>query len=443
MNHNNTNNKTVIELIATPFVKFFKIEASGGIVLIFFTILALIIANSGMRDIYNAIINYELLVKIGNFKIELPVLLWINDGLMAIFFFVVGLEIKREILTGELSSVKQASLPVFAAIGGMVLPASVYLLLNNNPETANGWGIPMATDIAFSLGVLSLLGKRVPLALKVFLVAFAIVDDLGAILIIAFFYTSDLSLNYLFIGLALFIVLITLNLLNVNKSWIYFSIGLVIWYMFLKAHVHPTIAGVLIALTIPLKRKIDRNIFVRETKENLDKLSGKTTHGEQIILIGKIEELIGKVKSPLQTLEHKLHSFVTFVIMPIFAFANFGVVFDGVGFADIFSSVSMNIEFGLVVGKVSGILIFSWLAVKLKIAVLPKGANWKQITGIGFLGGLGFTMSLFIANLAFDNPEYLNPAKIGILIGSLISGIIGFFILNLTLQTISNLKNNE
>lgn len=437
----NSNKSNVLDIIGDPIQRFFKIEASGGIILLFSTVIALVWANSPWGHTYHEFWEgNKLTLGIGDFVLSKTFHHWINDGLMAIFFFVVGLEIKREMLTGELSSIKKASLPIAAAIGGMVVPALFYVILNKNPETSGGWGIPMATDIAFSLGVLTLLGKRVPLALKVFLVAFAIVDDLGAVLIIAFFYTADLEVNYLLYGLGLFLLLVIFNRIRIRAVYPYMAIGWVIWYFFLKSGIHPTIAGVLIAFTIPIYRKIQVSTFKNRIDCNLQQFHGddkedKTTtlNHHQLAAIDNMESEMHKVQSPLQYLEHTLHGFVTFLVMPVFALANAGVAFHG-SFADVFSALSLQIEVSLVLGKVLGILIFAYLSVKLGIAVLPTNTKWINIVGLGLLGGMGFTMSLFIANLAFVSPEHLDPAKIGILIGSLISGVAGYFILRSTLK---------
>lgn len=432
---------TIIGGILEPFQRFFRIEASGGIILLIATLVALFWANSPWSETYLQLWENKFTIGLGTFKLSKSLMLWINDGLMAIFFFVVGLEIKRELIAGELSSFKQASLPIAAAIGGMVIPAGIYVLINQNPESADGWGIPMATDIAFSLGILSLLGKRVPIALKVFLVAFAIVDDLGAVLIIALFYSEDIQWNYLFIGLSLVVVLILFNRLQVISVHPYMAVGWVIWFMFLKSGIHPTIAGVLIAFTIPVNRTINLRTFKNDIQDNLDyfcynpkSLSKITLNHQQLAAISNMQNRIFHVQSPVQRLEHGLHGFVTYIVMPIFALANASVVLKGISITDLFSGISGVIEVSLVAGKVLGIFIFSWLSVKIGIAKLPDNVNWKHIISLGFLGGMGFTMSLFISNLAFTSEALLNPAKIGILAGSLIAGVGGYVLLWLTLK---------
>ncbi len=430
----------IVTNIISPFQRFFEIEASGGIVLLFFTLVAILWANSAWGDIYNRLWEYELSIGIGKYTISNTILHWINDGLMAIFFFVVGLEIKREILVGELSSPRKAALPIFAAIGGMLLPALIYSVMNKNAETASGWGIPMATDIAFSLAVLSLLGKRVPLSLKVFLVAFAIVDDLGAVAIIALFYTPEVQIKYLLIGLGLYLYLLLFNYFKLRIIHLYMILGWIIWFMFLKSGIHPTIAGVLIAFTIPIGRKTRVGTFRRRINSNLshfcdDDCNDKVTlTDDQISSIDNMESELKKVQSPLQSLEHRLHGFVTYIVIPAFALTNAGVVFGRGAFEELLNPLSITIESSLVAGKVFGIFIFTWLAVKLGFAELPVQTKWIHILGIGFIGGIGFTMSLFITNLAFDQQQFINPAKIGIFVGSLVAGILGFFMLRIFLR---------
>ena len=440
--------KQVIEAIKNPFQRFFRIEASGGIVLLIFTLIALIWANSPLGKYYDQLWESPLTIGIGNFVLSKTLIHWINDGLMAIFFFVVGLEIKRELRVGELSSARQAALPIIAAIGGMLFPAVIFLLVNKDPVTKAGWGIPMATDIAFSLGVLSLLGKRVPLSLKIFLVAFAIVDDLGAVLVIAVFYSAGIQWSYLLIGLGLFLLLVILNRLRMRITHIYMAVGWIIWYMFLKSGVHPTIAGVLIAFTIPISRKIKLITFYKRMDDNLvqfcegvEKSTSLTLSNKQLVAIDNMEDEIEHVQSPVQRLEHTLHGFVTFIVMPVFALSNAGVdLLHMEHFRDLFHSLSGHIELSLVVGKVAGIFLFTWLSVKTGIALLPANVRWVHILGLGFLGGMGFTMSLFISNLAFTQATLLNPAKIGILVGSLFAGIIGYFLLRSTLITVPEEK---
>ncbi|NJM15364.1 MAG: Na+/H+ antiporter NhaA [Bacteroidales bacterium] len=430
----------MISNIFNPFVRFLKVEAAGGIVLLAFTALALVLANSPLAHDFEHFWENKFTIGVGSFSLSKTIHHWINDGLMAIFFFVVGLEIKREILTGQLSSLKQSSLPIAAALGGMIVPALMYALLNKEPQAASGWGIPMATDIAFSLGVLNLLGKRVPVSLKVFLVAFAIVDDLGAVLIIAIFYSAKINVAAVLTGLALLAILILFNRLRIRHIVPYMVVGWVIWYFFLMSGIHPTIAGVLIALTIPLNRQINVGTFRYRMDENLGEFceSGcadraTLTHA-QLAAIDNMEVEISKVQSPLQRLEHSLHRFVTFVVMPLFAFSNAGVNFTHVPISEAFNMLSIVLIISLVAGKVLGISLFSWLTVKLGWAELPAQSNWNNIIGVSFLGGMGFTMSLFITNLAFHEPILINPAKTGILVGSLVAGVLGYLILKSTLK---------
>lgn len=433
---------SAIDRIFTPFSRFLRIESLGGLVLILFTIAALIWANSSFSEYYKQLWEKELSFGLGEGKISKSILHWINDGLMAIFFFVVGLEIKREVRAGELSAPRQAMLPVFAAIGGMIFPALFYTFLNQNPQTAGGWGIPMATDIAFSLGVLSLLGNRVPVSLKVFLVAFAIVDDLGAVIIIALFYSHDVHTIYLVYAAFGFVSLLLFNRLNIRFIPLYILTGVFLWYMFLKSGLHPTLAGVLIAIAIPVNRKTRSGSFRIKMERQL-KAFPETDCEDRLLLsksqmeaIENMHTYIRGVESPLQTLEHHLHNFVTFFVMPLFALTNAGVVFGNARLADFFSELSFTIELSLIFGKVFGIFLLTWLGVKLRLAVLPDGVRWPHILGLGFLGGMGFTMSLFISNLAFGTGMYLNPAKLGILLGSLLAGVLGYIVLRITLKKV-------
>jgi NhaA family Na+:H+ antiporter len=322
----------------------------------------------------------------------------------------------------------------------MVFPALIYIIVNTNSATEGGWGIPMATDIAFSLGVLSLLGKRVPLSLKVFLVAFAIVDDLGAVLVIAMFYSGDIQWNYLLIGLGLFLILVIFNRFDIRYIPAYMVIGWIIWFMFKNSGIHPTIAGVMIAFSIPMNPRTRYPTFRKRMEQNLETFGEgeddewKTLTSDQLAAIDNMEDAIDHVQSPVQELEHKLHHFVTFIVMPLFALTNAGVVFKAGGIDDIFGELSGTIELSLIIGKVLGIFLFTWVSVKMGIGVLPDKVRWVHILGLGFLGGMGFTMSLFISNLAFSGPLLQNPAKIGILIGSLIAGILGYLLLYFTLR---------
>lgn len=432
---------TPIEKLTQPIQEFLHKEASGGILLIIATVIALVWANSPLKDSYHHLWHTYLSINIGSFGLDYSLHHWINDGLMVIFFFVVGLEIKRELLVGELSSVKKASLPIAAALGGMIFPAIIYYIFNAGKESVSGWGIPMATDIAFVVGILALLGKRVPLALKIFILALAIVDDIGAVLVIAIFYTSEISFVSLAFACGLILLLILMNKLAVRKLLLYVIVGVALWLAFLKSGVHATVAGVLLAFTIPASARINTKRFSDETEQLVKQFSAAGDHGDNVLtnserlsVVEEIENNCEKILTPLQRFEHGLHPWVSFFIMPIFALANAGVTI-GEGLSEALShSVSIGIILGLFIGKQIGIFLFSYLAVKLKLASEPEGVSWKKIYAAAILAGIGFTMSLFIANLAFNSEELLNISKVGILTGSLISGIIGFVILKSALN---------
>lgn len=419
----------------SPIQKFIKAESFSGILLFFAMTLALVLSNSPVRDLFSSLWDYEIGIKSDNFKLVKPLILWINDGLMAIFFFLIGLEIKREILIGELNSMKKASLPIFAAVGGMIVPLSLYLLLNSNPETANGWGISMATDIAFTLAILQLLGKRVPLSLKIFLTAFAIIDDIGAVLVIAVFYTSDISWDLLLYAGILLAILYGLSWAKVHSKFILFIFGIAIWILFLKSGVHPTIAGILLAFAVPIRQRIDEFTYANRIKDILNRLTTSMNTNSLPLLtksqleeIDELEECTNKVQSPLQQLEHRLHNWIAFLIMPIFALSNAGISFSSDMQVDL--PLTINIAVSLFIGKAIGVSLFSFIGIKLGIANLPSNTTFKHIIGIAILSGVGFTMSLFIGNLAFiDNAIFINSAKIGIIIGSLVSGVLGYIIL--------------
>ena len=387
----------MIRYITNSFRWFFKLEAASGLVLLFAAIAALIISNSYLSDLYFSTLNKYLFLGINNFGLKLSVIHWINDALMAIFFFFVTLEIKREFLQGELSNIKQALLPIIAAVGGMVVPALIYVFINfGDAATLNGWAIPSATDIAFSLGVLSLLGKRVPLSLKVFLTALAIIDDLGAIVIIALFYSGDLSVKYLTLMLLAFIILLVINKFNIKKFFPYLLVGLFLWDFTHNSGIHATIAGVLLAMTIPHRKK-------------------------------------EKDFSLLIKIEHAISPYVAFGIMPLFAFANAGVSLEGLSFSSLLDKVPLGIVLGLFVGKQLGVFVFSYISIKMKVAQMPNNSNWFNLYGVGILTGIGFTMSLFVGNLAFvENMEYMDGVKIGVLTGSLLSTLTGYFLILLT-----------
>jgi len=384
----------MINYIKAPFKWFFKLEAASGLLLLIAAVIALIISNTNLSVYYFNILNTYILIGTENFGLNLNIQHWINDALMAIFFFVVTLEIKREFVQGELSRPKQALLPIIGAVGGMALPALIYIVINFQTEyTIRGWAIPSATDIAFSIGVLSLLGSRVPISLKVFLTALAIIDDLGAIIIIAFFYSTELQYNYLLLMLGSFIALLFLNKLGIKKFVPYFLIGLFLWYFTHGSGIHSTISGVLLACTIPHRsREKDYSLLLK--------------------------------------LEHILSPYVAFGIMPLFALANAGVVLDYISIDTVLLPVPLGIICGLFFGKQIGVFLFSFLSVKLKIAEMPANSNWIKFYGVGILTGIGFTMSLFVGNLAFlDYPNHMDGVKIGVLIGSSLSAIVGYFLL--------------
>ena len=387
----------MINYLSAPFKWFFKLEAASGLVLLISAIIALLISNSSFSLLYFQTLDKYIFIGLNNFGLKLSILHWINDVLMAIFFFFVTLEIKREFIQGELSNIKQASLPIIGAVGGMLVPALIYIIINlDTPETLNGWAIPSATDIAFSIGILSLLGSRVPISLKVFLTALAIIDDLGAILIIAFFYTGDLKIYFLGLIILTFIFLLLLNKFNIKKTLPYLILGLFLWFFTYKSGIHATIAGVLLAACIPHRKK--EHDF-----------------------------------SLLAKLEHSISPYVVYFIMPLFAFANAGVSLDGISFSSFLKPVPLGILLGLFVGKQLGVFVFSYISIKLKIAQMPNNSNWLSLYGVGILTGIGFTMSLFVGNLAFVNDiQYIDGVKIGVLSGSLLSTLFGYFLLLLS-----------
>ena len=437
---NQKNTAVPIDRIIRPFQSFFEKEASGGILLLIFTVLALVWANSPFSESYSHLWHTKFSIGIGDFNLNYSLHHWINDGLMAIFFFVVGLEIKRELLVGELSSFKKASLPIMAALGGMIFPALFYAAFNFGKESISGWGIPMATDIAFAIGILALLGSRVPTGLKVFITALAIADDIGAVLVIAFFYTSNISIISLVFAGGVLILLIAANLSGVRNLIVYFVLGIILWLAFLFSGVHATVAGVLLAFTIPASSRINTAQFLLKGKKLLEDFDKSGEEGPNVLsneerqgIVQSLEENCEKIMTPLQRLEHKLHPWVSFFIMPVFALANAGVVISGNFISELTDPVSFGIVTGLFFGKQVGISAFTWLSVKLKIASLPFGVKWKQIYAGGILAGIGFTMSLFIANLAFSSEELLTISKVGIITASLLSGLIGFFILKRSL----------
>ena len=377
--------------------EFIQNESSSGILLIFTTVFSLVLSNTFMLPLYESFLHIPVEIRIGSLHLDKSLYHWVNDGLMAIFFLLIGLEVKREIIEGHLSSLSQIALPGFAAVGGMVVPAAIYLTFNqNNPLATNGWAIPTATDIAFALGILSLLGNRIPASLKLFLLALAIIDDLGAIVIIAIFYTVELSTVSIISALISLAVLIAFNIFGITKKAAYFIVGTILWVSVLKSGVHATLAGVALAFTIPLNAKDENNHPI----------------------------------SPLKDIEHNLHFWVAFFILPLFAFVNAGVNVTEISFSQMSGSVPLGIMLGLFIGKQLGVFGFSWVAIKLKIAKLPEGSNWMQLYGVSVLTGIGFTMSLFIVSLAFeDNSIFQYTDKLAILVGSFMSGMVGYLVL--------------
>ncbi len=384
--------------ISTAFRDFMKLESAGGILLLTTAIIAMLVANSPLAELYSALLETTVAVQVGALSINKPLLLWVNDGLMAVFFFLIGLEIKREVMEGELSSFSQIVLPGMGALGGMVMPAAIYAWMNwSDPIALDGWAIPVATDIAFALALLTVFGSRVPTALKVFLLTLAIFDDLAAIIIIALFYSGDLSLSALFIGVLALIVAITMNRIGVTRTSSFILLGVVLWIAVLKSGVHATLAGVLIAFCIPMRDE--------------------------------------QGKSPLRELEHDLHGPVAFAILPMFAFANAGLSLSGVSIENLTHPVTVGVVSGLLIGKPLGILVFVGLAVGLRFVQLPNNVNWIQLLGVAFACGIGFTMSLFIAGLVFEHGsgDYFSGDRLGILIGSILSALVAYALLHVSL----------
>ncbi len=424
----------LIYRFASPIIRFLRNVNLGSKLLFLATMIALIWANSPFAQSYFDLWNTDITLNIGSFVLSDTLGHWINDGLMVLFFFVIGLEIKRELLVGELSTFKKASLPLFAALGGIVFPALIYTFFNWQGPGAHGWGIPMATDIAFALGFLILLGDRIPLNLKVFLLALAIVDDLGAIMVIALFYTETIDINSLMIAILVLISSVFLNVRGVRSIFPYALLGIFLWVEFLQSGVHATIAGVLLAFTIPARANITSREFKIKSHEVLQTFSDREfkfmcTDEDQHQVIYDLKRYISKFETPLQKLEEKLHPLAVIFIIPLFALANAGISFAGMEAQNMLHPITLGIVGGLVVGKQLGIFLFSWLGVKMGFAFLPEGIGWWQIYGVSCLAGIGFTMSLFITNLAFINPEFIELAKIGILFASFISAVWGVVVL--------------
>lgn len=431
-------------------MKFLHSESTGGIILLICAVIALLFANIPALVPFTSIWDYNCGIEFGNFSLKMPLRLWINDGLMAIFFFVVGLEIKREMLVGGLSSAKKAALPVFAALGGMIFPAIIYVIFNHdNPDTSHGWGIPMATDIAFAIGVISLLGKRIPIGIKALITALAVADDLGAIIVLAIFYpTHALHLSFLLYAAIVVAIMLILRKLGVYNKYLYVIAGVFLWYFIFQSGVHATIAGVILAITVPSRPKIDEDTYITKFSGMLERF--KTTvkrdesplaNSEGVFIIHEMHKEVEKVDPLMHRFESKLHPFSTFLIMPLFALANAGVAFSGMDFSEGVPSLTLGIFFGLVIGKPLGIFILSFLSTKLKIAELPSGTTWPQIFAMGMLAGIGFTMSIFINGLAFHDPIFADEGKMTILISSFTAAILGSLALYLT--TRKNKINNH
>ncbi|MDO5509104.1 MAG: Na+/H+ antiporter NhaA [Weeksellaceae bacterium] len=419
-----------------PFRKFINRSTTSGIILFASALLAIIIANSPLDRWYDEFWHIHFKVGFDNYVIDKDLHHWINDGLMAIFFFVVGLELKREIISGELSNPRNAILPLSAALGGMLFPALIYFVLNPSGEASNGWGIPMATDIAFALGILYLIGSKVPLSLKVFLTALAIADDIGAVLVIAFFYTSNINFESLMVGGAFLAVLVGANLIGVRNTLFYAIIGIGgLWTAFLMSGIHATIAAVIAAATIPASAKVPENVFTRRMNnllnqfKYLDRTNSPTLTHDQLEVLSDIVAVSQRALPPLQKLEHTLHPIVAFLVMPIFAFANAGVTIEGDLLFLLTEPVTLGVILGLLVGKIVGVSGVCFLLIKLKIAPLPAGMNSLHLIGASCLAAIGFTMSLFISGLAFTNPIYDMEAKIGILTASIIASGLGYWII--------------
>lgn len=424
-----------IDHILKPVSKFVHQEFTGGIVLFVSVVVAIIWANSPLSESYHLLWETKFAVGIDGQRFVQPLHVWINDGLMALFFFVIGLELKREFIAGELSSFKKASLPMVAALGGMLVPALIYIAFNHGLSSSHGWGIPMATDIAFALGLLSLAGKHIPGSVKVFLSALAVADDLGAVLVIALFYTNEIALLPLGIAGLLLILLWIGNLLGIRDTLFYLIVGIIIWYCFLLSGVHATIAGVLVAFMIPARTKINEAEYVQKVRQYTDEFEraipqdGSLTTSEQHLTIERIKQISLDAETPLQKIENSLHPWVAFVIMPLFALANAGMHIGSDFFSHLSNPVSLGVSLGLILGKFIGVFSFTWIMIKLRLAVLPQLATWRHIIGVALLAGVGFTMSLFVTGLAFDHIEMVDEAKYGILLASLISGTAGIILL--------------
>lgn len=421
--------------VISPLEHFVHQQTTSGILLMLAAIIALFIANSHFADAYQHFLHAPVAVMFANWKMEMSLHHFVNDGLMALFFFVVGLELKREFLVGELSDLKQAALPIIAAVGGMVAPALIYISFNSSSDAMPGWGIPMATDIAFAVGVLVLLAFRVPKALITFLVALAIADDLGAVLVIAFFYTQNLSLSWLMVALALVMILVAFNFAGIRKVIPYLIVAVLLWYALFQSGIHATLAGVIGAFTVPARSRYQSVKFVSKLQSLVKEFQNHSQDNDNVMtnqrlnsIAEEIEETASSIQTPLQRLEHAWHLPVAFLIIPLFAIINAGIPIEVASFKDTVSHpVFIGVFFGLALGKFLGITGACWIALLLKIGQLPAGSTFKQLAAVSVLGGIGFTMSIFIAELAFaKSPEYLLMAKTGVLAASLFSGVIGY-----------------
>jgi len=424
-----------IDKLMKPIDSFMHRENTSGIILFVSLVISLIWVNSAFSHSYHEFWETPISLTIGSFLLTNSLHHWINDGLMTIFFFVVGLELKREFMAGELASPKRAILPLFAALGGMIVPATIYFILNPTGPGSSGWGIPMATDIAFAIGLLAFVNNKVPIGLKVFLTALAIADDLGAVLVIAFFYTAEVSFQNLGIAAFFLMILIGGNMLGIRQTLFYVVIGVVgIWLPFLLSGVHATIAGVLIAFVIPARTKINEEEYTDNIKKLNDQfrkeipINTTLLSSNQHQILQEIKRTTLYAQTPLQKFEHQLHPWVAFFIMPVFALANSGMIIDGTFFSAFTNSVTLGVTFGLVAGKFLGVILFSLLIVKSGLASLPQNTNWKHMSGAALFAGIGFTMSLFIAGLAFTDPALIDLAKYGILTASAIAGISGILV---------------